>query len=107
MRVRLAAWLLIALVPMLGAVASAQQTTGTITGRVLDPQNAAIPGATVTAKSPSTGFVRTVVSDTEGVYRLSALPVGLYDLTAELSGFWHRRPQGHRRQRRPDVRRSM
>ncbi|MEO8678271.1 MAG: TonB-dependent receptor [Vicinamibacterales bacterium] len=72
---------------MLGAIASAQQTTGTITGRVLDAQNAAIPGATVTAKSPTTGFVRTVVSDTEGVYRLSALPVGLYDLTAELSGF--------------------
>jgi hypothetical protein len=87
MRLRLAAWVLIASVPVLGAIASAQQTTGTITGRVLDAQNAAIPGASVTAKSPTTGFARTVVSDTEGVYRLSALPVGLYDLTAELSGF--------------------
>lgn len=77
MRVRLAAWLLIALVPMLSSVAFAQQTTGTIMGRVLDAQNAAIPGATVTAKAPTTGFSRTVVSDTEGVYRLSALPVGI------------------------------
>src|SRR5579872_80777 len=65
----------------------AQQTTGNISGRVLDPQGAAAPGATVTAKSPSTGFTRTDVSDTEGIYRLSALPVGTYDVTVELQGF--------------------
>ena len=65
----------------------AQQTTGTITGRVLDQQAAAIPGTTVTAKSPSTGFTRVEVSDAEGVYRLAALPVGLYEVTAELQGF--------------------
>ena len=69
------------------ASAFAQQTTGTITGRVLDAQAAAIPGTTVTAKSPSTGFTRTEVSDAEGIYRLSALPIGLYEVTAELQGF--------------------
>ena len=67
-----------------GASVFAQQTTGNITGRVVDQQGAAIPGATVTAKSSSTGFTRTEVSDAEGVYRLSALPVGIYDVTAEL-----------------------
>ena len=65
----------------------AQQTTGTITGRVLDQQGAAVPGVTVFAKSASTGFTRTEVSDAEGIYRLSALPVGVYDVTAELQGF--------------------
>ena len=65
----------------------AQQTTGTVTGRILDQQAAAIPGSTVTAKSPSTGFTRSEVSDAEGVYRLAALPVGLYEVTAELQGF--------------------
>src|SRR5712671_1128533 len=69
------------------APALAQQTTGTITGRVVDQQGSAVPGATVVAKSGSTGFTRTEVSDAEGVYRLSALPVGLYDVTAELQGF--------------------
>src|SRR3954449_2461993 len=69
------------------ATAFAQQTTGVITGRVIDQQGAAVPGATVTAKSPSTGFTRTETSDAEGVYRLSALPVGIYDVTAELQGF--------------------
>jgi carboxypeptidase family protein len=65
----------------------AQQTTGNVTGRVLDQQGAAIPGATVTAKSATTGFTRAEVSDSEGVYRLTALPVGLYDVNAELQGF--------------------
>lgn len=69
------------------ASAFAQQTTGTITGRVLDQQGSAVPGATVTAKSGTTGFTRSEVSDAEGVYRLAALPVGNYDVTAELSGF--------------------
>jgi outer membrane receptor protein involved in Fe transport len=41
----------------------------------------------VTAKSSQTGFTRTEVSDAEGLYRLSALPVGAYDITAELQGF--------------------
>jgi outer membrane receptor protein involved in Fe transport len=69
------------------APAFAQQTTGNITGRVLDDQGAAIPGVTVTATSTTTGFVRTDVSDAEGLYRLNALPVGVYDLVADLQGF--------------------
>src|SRR5438445_7357961 len=69
------------------ATGLAQQTTGNLTGRVVDQQGAAVPGATVTAKSPSTGFTRTEASDAEGLYRLAALPVGIYEVTAELSGF--------------------
>ena len=73
----------------LGAAAPvlAQQTTGNITGRIVDAQGAAIPGVTVTGKSAQTGFVRTDVSDGEGIYRLTALPVGAYEVNAELSGF--------------------
>jgi hypothetical protein len=67
--------------------ASAQQTTGSISGRITDAQKAAVPGVTVTAKSKTTGFTRSEVSDSEGVYRLNALPVGSYDIHAELSGF--------------------
>ena len=67
--------------------AFAQQTSGNITGRVLDDQGAAVPGATITATNTQTGFVRTDVSDAEGLFRLNALPVGTYDLVAELQGF--------------------
>ena len=85
-KMRLAA-LLLAVSALISTSAFAQQTTGNITGRVLDAQGAAVPGATVTARQPATGFTRTVISDAEGVYRLQALPVGVYDLVTELSGF--------------------
>ena len=72
----------------LGAqAAAAQQTTGNLTGRIVDDQGAAVPGVTVTGKNTETGFTRTDVSDAEGVYRLTALPVGNYDITADLQGF--------------------
>jgi len=65
----------------------AQQTTGTVTGRIVDTQGAVVPGVTVTGKNAQTGFTRSDVTDGEGIYRLNALPVGTYDLTAEISGF--------------------
>ena len=71
----------------LSAPAMAQQTTGNIQGRITDAQKAAVPGVTVTAKNAATGFSRSEVTDSEGVYRLNALPVGTYDLHAELAGF--------------------
>jgi hypothetical protein len=70
-----------------GAPVAAQQTTGNITGRIVDDQGAAVPGVTVTARNAQTGFTRTDTSDAEGIYRLTAMPVGTYDITAELQGF--------------------
>ena len=78
-----AAALMLALAP----AAYAQQTAGNIDGRIVDQQNAPVPGATVTASNGQTGFSRSAVSDSEGLYRLSALPIGTYDLKVELSGF--------------------
>ncbi len=68
---------IIALVIVLGALAAAaapawaQQTTGTITGRIVDAQGAVVPGVTVTGKNVATGFTRSEVSDGAGVYRLT------------------------------------
>jgi len=75
------------LVCAMAGMAEAQQTTGNISGRVVDAQGSAVPGVTVTGRNTQTGFVRTDTSDGEGVYRLTALPVGTYDVTAELQGF--------------------
>ena len=85
-QMRLAA-LLLGLSALISTSAFSQQTTGNITGRVLDAQGAAVPGATITARNAATGFARSAVTDTEGVYRLQALPVGTYDLATELPGF--------------------
>jgi hypothetical protein len=80
--------LLAALAVTLAAVPTfAQQTTGTITGRVIDPQDMAVPGATITATNTATGLVRSDVSNGEGLYHLNAMPVGTYDVVAEIPGF--------------------
>jgi hypothetical protein len=79
--VAVTAWLFVA------SSALAQQSTGTVAGRVLDQQGAAIAGATVTARNPETGFVRTETSDTAGNYRLGALPVAAYEVRVESPGF--------------------
>jgi hypothetical protein len=87
MRKLLLAVCALAALTLAASSAAAQQTTGNITGRITDDQGAAVPGVTVTGKNIETGFTRTDVSDGEGIYRLTALPVGSYDITAELQGF--------------------
>src|SRR5205814_6402107 len=84
MKITLAAALVwLAAAPM----ATAQPSGGNIAGRVYDPQGAAVAGATVTARNPGTGFVRTETTDNAGLYRLAALPVAAYEMTVEQAGF--------------------
>ena len=59
----------------------------TIAGRVLDTNNAAIPGAKVTATLEATGATRTVTTDAEGRYRIIELKPGTYTLTVNAGGF--------------------
>lgn len=61
--------------------------TTTVSGRVLDPQQLALPGVTVTARSPQMQGERTVITSTGGDYILALLPAGNYELTFELSSF--------------------
>jgi hypothetical protein len=69
------------------ASASAQSTTGDISGTVRDQSHAVLPGATVEVKNLETGATRSIVTDVEGRYRALSLPPGRYSVTAELSGF--------------------
>ena len=68
-------------------VAVGQDVTATITGTVTDPSGAAVVGATVTAKSVERGTTFKDVSNEAGIYRLTQLPVGNYDLRVERDGF--------------------
>ena len=61
--------------------------TGSITGQIFDPAGAAIPNATVTATSNSTGVTRTVTSSSAGLYSLAALPPSVYTIVISASGF--------------------
>jgi hypothetical protein len=66
---------------------SAQLPTATILGTVKDTTGAVVPQATVTAKNLDTGTSRTVTTEGDGSYRLSALPVGNYEVDIEHGGF--------------------
>lgn len=63
------------------------QETATVIGIVVDDQKSFVPGATIAIKNVDTGFTRTAVTDTQGRYRLAAIPPGNYEFTAELQGF--------------------
>src|SRR5438270_8329948 len=79
---------LTALVPFVaGASGFAQLPTGTILGTVKDASGALVPGAAVTAQNVETGTSRSTSTDETGAFRLTALPVGHYDLRVESSGF--------------------
>ena len=83
-RVSIAALLfaLIAAIP-----AAAQTTNGVISGIVSDAQGGVLPGVTVTGRNIETGITRSVVTESDGRYRLAALPPGRYEIRAELQGF--------------------
>jgi len=63
------------------------QTSATLAGRVADTSGAVLPGVTITAVHLGRTISRTGVTDADGRYVLAALPVGTYEVRAELSGF--------------------
>jgi hypothetical protein len=79
--------LAVLLVAATAIAASAQETTGTITGTATDQTGSVLPGVTVTVRNTDTGSQRTVVTNQEGVYNALLLPVGSYEVLFELSGF--------------------
>lgn len=63
------------------------QSTGSITGTVVDVSGAAIPEARVTAANPDTGVTRYVQTNGSGLFALPNLPIGRYTLEIAKSGF--------------------
>jgi Carboxypeptidase regulatory-like domain len=75
-----------ALLVLLPAAASAQE--GQIAGTVRDSMGAVMPGVTVDVTSPALiEKLRSTTTDTSGQYRITALPVGTYQVTFTLAGF--------------------
>jgi hypothetical protein len=77
-------FLLILCVPVI----CAQDITGTILGTVSDARGGVVPNVTITiTNSDRKVVVRTVTTDDRGEYVAPLLPVGHYEVTAEVSGF--------------------
>ncbi len=69
------------------AFAQAQASAADLSGTVVDPNGAVVPGATVTAKNLGTGITRSTTAGDDGSYRLIALPPGEYEVTTEATTF--------------------
>jgi hypothetical protein len=66
---------------------SAQRSTGTLRGQILDPQGAAVSDADVTVTNQDTGVEIRVKTTSAGTYALPALLPGLYKVTVDVKGF--------------------
>jgi hypothetical protein len=64
-----------------------QTVTGSITGQVTDPSGAVIVGASVTAENTATSVKTPTKTNASGVYTIRFLPIGVYTVTIEATGF--------------------
>ena len=85
MYARLSAVLLACLLAVTQLANAQETTTGSLSGRLVDGQGLAVPGATVTAAG--TQGTRTSVTDADGRYTLPFLTPGVYTVRGELTGF--------------------
>lgn len=80
-------FLIFALLAAASLPAAAQTFRGTILGTVTDPQGAVVADAKVTARNVATGLERSTVTDSEGNYTIPELPIGVYEVNIQATGF--------------------
>ena len=72
---------------LLSGKAAQAQTGGSISGTVRDSSGSVIPDIAIIARNTATGVRQNAVSNVEGFYAFTALPVGHYDLETFRPGF--------------------
>ena len=72
---------------VLTPLGTAQTTSGSIAGSVIDQQQAAITNATVTVADETKGFSLSATTDKEGRFVFPQLPPGTYTLSVDAKGF--------------------
>jgi hypothetical protein len=80
-------WRLVALALVCASLVFGQQSSGTISGTVTDPQGAVVPGSQITVRNTATNAVFSASSNESGFYTAPGLPVGEYEISAESEGF--------------------
>src|SRR5690242_4916832 len=65
----------------------AQINRANLNGTVTDPSGARVPNAKVDLVHVDTGLTREAITDSSGVYSISSLPVGKYNVTISREGF--------------------
>src|SRR6185295_10850473 len=79
--------ILVVLLVSLAVPVRGQTPSGEISGTVVDSGGLVVPGVTVTLSNVATNVVRAVQTNESGLYVISAIPPGTYDVKAELTGF--------------------
>jgi len=72
---------------VLGGVAHAQTTTGSISGTAVDDTNLALPGVSATLLEETTGALRETVTNAAGAFNFASVQPGVYTVRLELQGF--------------------
>jgi hypothetical protein len=85
-KIMLCVWIVMML-PLLSVQIFGQGANAALSGTVLDPSKAMLPGATIKAVNMQTGIVTTTVANSGGIYNFPSLQPGVYEITAELQGF--------------------
>jgi hypothetical protein len=71
----------------LAPTAAGQTSTSQISGTVLDPTGAVVPGAEVTLLNEATGVSQKLTTTEAGVFAFPSIPVGTYTIRVEARGF--------------------
>lgn len=69
------------------APAAAQQGISEVRGRVVDAQNAVLPGVSVLVTNQESGIYREVTSNADGTFFVTGIVPGTYEVAAQLQGF--------------------
>jgi hypothetical protein len=83
-------WIFLAIALLLmipSRAAFAQYDLGSLVGTIHDPSGAAVPDVTITVTNDATGIATVVKTDQSGDYDVPSLRVGVYTVSASISGF--------------------
>src|SRR5271165_6525950 len=78
---------MLCLVSLLSYSAFAQSDVASISGFVRDSSGAVVPGAKVLIKNEGVDIERALTTNNDGYYVVSAIPPGLYSVSAQHAGF--------------------
>ena len=85
--VTIAVVLLLSLSAAVPVWSQSQATSAQLSGTVLDENGATVPGAKVTLSNPDVNFAREETTNDNGLYTLTLIPPGKYELKIEKPGF--------------------
>jgi hypothetical protein len=79
--------ILLLILSALPVLAQTPSTGAQLTGAIMDPSGALVPGASVALRSETTGIKQSTTYDSYGQYRFILVPTGQYTLSVEMPGF--------------------